>query len=153
MILPKLNAFAPSTVHEKHVKKYGLLVWLSLFLIAGFVFTTVAGYIVSRDTIQQGISEQTLPITGDNVYSEIQKDILRPVFVSSQMAHDTFVRDWIINGEEEQERITKYLKEIKLKNKAISSFLISDKSRNYYHADGLLKQIKEGEPRDTWFFV
>jgi uncharacterized protein involved in cysteine biosynthesis len=86
------------------LKKYGLLVWLSLFLIAGFVFTTVAGYIVSRDTIQQGISEQTLPITGDNVYSEIQKDILRPVFVSSQMAHDTFVRDWIINGEEEQER-------------------------------------------------
>lgn len=134
------------------LKKYGLLAWLSLFLIAGFVFTTVAGYIVSRDTIQQGISEQTLPITGDNIYSEIQKDILRPVFVSSQMAHDTFVRDWIINGEEEQERITKYLKEIKLKNKAISSFLISDKSRNYYHADGLLKQIKEGEPRDTWFF-
>jgi len=134
------------------LKKYGLLVWLSLLLIAGFVFTTVAGYIVSRDTIQQGISEQTLPITGDNVYSEIQKDILRPVFVSSQMAHDTFVRDWIINGEDDQEQITKYLKEIKLKNKAISSFLISDKSRNYYYADGLLKQVKEGESRDAWFF-
>ncbi|NDI84903.1 diguanylate cyclase [Undibacterium sp. B2R-29] len=134
------------------LKKYGLLVWLSLILIAGFVFTTFAAYIVSRDTIQQSISEQTLPLTGDNVYSEIQRDILRPVFVSSQMAHDTFLRDWILNGEEDQELITKYLKEIKQKNNAVSSFLISEKSRNYYHSEGLLKKIKEGDPRDSWFF-
>src|SRR5437868_4415166 len=97
---------------QKMLKKYGLLVWLSLILIAGFVSTTVASFVVSRDAIQQSISEQTLPITGDNVYSEIQKDILRPVFVSSQMAHDTFLRDWIINGEEHKDQIVKYLKEI-----------------------------------------
>ncbi|WP_230403848.1 sensor domain-containing diguanylate cyclase [Undibacterium curvum] len=132
-------------------KKYGLLVWLSLILIAGFVCTTLAGYIVSRDTIHQSISEQTLPLTGDNVYSEIQRDILRPVFVSSQMAHDTFLRDWILNGEEDQELIAKYLKEIKQKNKAVSSFLISEKTRNYYHTNGVLKKIQESDPRDAWF--
>ncbi|MFZ6722118.1 sensor domain-containing diguanylate cyclase [Undibacterium sp. Ji49W] len=134
------------------LKKYGLLVWLSLILIAGFVSTTVASFIVSRDAIQQGISEQTLPITGDNVYSEIQKDILRPVFVSSQMAHDTFLRDWIINGEEDKDLIAKYLKEIKLKNHAISSFLVSEQSHQYYTADGVLKAVSETEPRDQWFF-
>ncbi|WP_423018748.1 sensor domain-containing diguanylate cyclase [Undibacterium sp. Di27W] len=134
------------------LKKYGLLLWLSLILIAGFVSTTVASFVVSRDAIQQGISEQTLPITGDNVYSEIQKDILRPVFVSSQMAHDTFLRDWIINGEEDKDQIVKYLKEIKQKNRAISSFLVSDQSHNYYHADGVLKTISDTEPRDQWFF-
>ena len=133
-------------------KKYGLLVWLSLLLIAGFVFTTLAAFIVSRDTVEQSIAEQTLPITGDNVYSEIQKDILRPVFISSQMAHDTFVRDWIINGEEDQEQITRYLKEIKTKNNAISSFLVSDKTKRYYHANGLLKSVSDTEPRDAWFF-
>ncbi|MBC3920270.1 GGDEF domain-containing protein [Undibacterium sp. CY18W] len=134
------------------LKKYGLLVWLSLILIAGFVSTTVTSFIVSRDVIQQGISEQTLPITGDNVYSEIQKDILRPVFVSSQMAHDTFLRDWIINGEEDKDLIAKYLKEIKLKNHAISSFLVSEQSHQYYTADGVLKAVSETEPRDQWFF-
>ncbi|MFZ6760592.1 sensor domain-containing diguanylate cyclase [Undibacterium sp. Ji50W] len=134
------------------LKKYGLLVWLSLILIAGFVSTTVASFVVSRDVIQQGISEQTLPITGDNVYSEIQKDILRPVFVSSQMAHDTFLRDWIINGEEDKDLIAKYLKEIKLKNHAISSFLVSEQSHQYYTADGVLKAVSETEPRDQWFF-
>ena len=137
---------------QKMLKKYGLLIWISLLLITGFVSTTLASFVVSRDAIQQGISEQTLPITSDNVYSEIQKDMLRPVFVSSQMAHDTFLRDWIINGEEDKDQVIKYLKEIKTKNHAMSSFLVSEQSHNYYHADGVLKTINENEARDAWFF-
>lgn len=134
------------------LKKYGLLVWLSLILIAGFIAVVLTGFIVSRDSLQHGIAEQTLPITGDNVYSEIQKDILRPVLVSSQMAQDTFVRDWIIGGEEDSTAIVKYLKEIKTKNNAVSSFLVSDPSHRYYYADGTLKTISETEARDQWFF-
>lgn len=121
-------------------------------MVLGFVAVLATSYIVSRETLQRGLSENTLPITGDNVYSEIQKDILRPVFVSTQMANDTFVKDWIINGEDDQQQITKYLKEIKTKNQAITSFLVSDLSKNYYYADGLLKTIKENEPRDLWFY-
>lgn len=137
---------------QKFLRQYGLLVWLSLILIAGFIGVLVVGYMSSRDALQQGIAEQSLPITGDNIYSEIQKDILRPVFVSSQMAQDTFVRDWIIDGEQDTGLIVKYLKEIKLKNNAVSSFLVSDLSHQYYHADGTLKTISETEARDQWFF-
>ncbi len=137
---------------QKIFRKYGLLVWLSLILIAGFCAVLFAGYVVSRDTLQRGITEQTLPITGDNVYSEIQKDILRPVFISSQMAQDTFLRDWIIDGEQDSAPIIKYLKEIKTKNRAISSFLVSDITRQYYHADGTLRTINQSEARDQWFF-
>ncbi|MES2069395.1 MAG: sensor domain-containing diguanylate cyclase [Pseudomonadota bacterium] len=137
---------------RKLLKQYGLLVWLSLILIAGFVSTAAIGYLVSRDTIQQSIAEQTLPITGDNIYSEIQKDMLRPVFVSSQMAHDTFVRDWVLNGEQDNQHIVKYLNEIKQRNNALSSFLVSDLSRNYYSAGGSTKTVSEAEPRDKWFF-
>ncbi|MEB0138906.1 MULTISPECIES: sensor domain-containing diguanylate cyclase [unclassified Undibacterium] len=133
-------------------KKYGLLVWLSLILMCGFVSTTLVGFVVSRDMLQQTLSEQTLPITGDNVYSEIQKDILRPVYVSSQMAHDTFVRDWLISGEEDKEQIAKYLKEIKFKNNAVASFLVSDLSHNYYNTNGNFKTIHQEEPRDAWFY-
>jgi hypothetical protein len=137
---------------RKSLQQYILLIWISLILILGFVAVLATSYIVSKETLQRGLSENTLPITGDNVYSEIQKDILRPVFVSAQMAHDTFVKDWIINGEEDPQQISKYLKEIKIKNQAISSFLVSDLSKNYYYGDGLLKTVKESEPRDQWFF-
>ncbi len=137
---------------RKFLRQYGLLVWLSLILVTGFVGVLLAGYGLSRDTLQQGIAEQSLPITGDNVYSEIQKDILRPVFISSQMAQDTFVRDWILDGEQDTAPILKYLKEIKTKNNAVSSFLVSDLTHRYYHADGTLKTISESEVRDLWFF-
>lgn len=136
----------------KFLKKYGLLFWLSFLLIAGFAFTAIASYLSSRDLLRHSLAEQTLPMTGDNVYSEIQKDILRPIFVSSQMANDTFVRDWILNGEEDPEQISKYLKEVKAKNHAITSFLVSNQSLKYYHANGLLKNVQDYEPRDAWFF-
>ncbi|MEG0883849.1 MAG: hypothetical protein RSH52_21700, partial [Janthinobacterium sp.] len=74
--------------------KYRLLILLTLILGAGFMATSLASYLASRQAIEHGIADQTLPLTGDNIYSEIQKDMLRPVFISSLMAHDTFVRDW-----------------------------------------------------------
>lgn len=132
--------------------KYRLLMWVSLILVAGFLATSLASYMSSRDAIENGISEQTLPLTGDNIYSEIQKDILRPVFISSLMAHDTFVRDWMLNGEKNPQQIVRYLSEVKKKYGTISSFLVSERSHSYYHADGTLKTVSEAEPRDAWFF-
>ncbi len=137
---------------RKSLKQYHLLIWISLILVLGFVAVLGTSYYVSRETLQRGLSENTLPITGDNVYSEIQKDVLRPVFVSAQMANDTFVRDWVIDGEQDVGQISKYLKEIKIKNNAISSFFVSDITKNYYYPEGLLKTIKDNEPRDQWFF-
>ncbi|MBC3875740.1 sensor domain-containing diguanylate cyclase [Undibacterium flavidum] len=137
---------------SKSLKQYRLLIWISLILILGFIAVLATSYVVSKDALRRGLSENMLPITGDNVYSEIQKDVLRPVFVSAQMANDTFVRDWILEGEQDTSQISKYLKEVKARNNAISSFLVSDQSKNYYYPDGLLKTIKETEVRDQWFF-
>ena len=102
--------------------KYRLLILLTL--VAGFVATSLASYLASRNAIEHGIADQTLPLTGDNIYSEIQKDMLRPVFISSLMAHDTFVRDWILAGEANPAQIVRYLAEVKKKYGAITSFLV-----------------------------
>ncbi|MFC7298228.1 sensor domain-containing diguanylate cyclase [Herminiimonas aquatilis] len=133
-------------------EKYRLLTWISILLIGGFLTTIIASYIVSRDAIRQNVVEQALPLTSDNIYSEIQKDILRPVFISSLMASDTFLRDWIIAGETDITQIKRYLKEVKEKYNTITSFLVSENTQNYYYAGGLLKAVKKDEPRDTWFY-
>jgi diguanylate cyclase (GGDEF)-like protein len=133
-------------------EKYKLLGWLSVVLIAGFLGTSIAGYIVSRDAIRQGVADQALPLTGDNIYSELQKDLLRPVFISSLMAQDTFVRDWVIGGETDPAQIQRYLNEIKQRYGTVSSFLVSERTRRYYYPDGVLKTIDENDPRDKWFF-
>lgn len=137
---------------RQFLTKYRLLVWITLILTSGFLATGLAGYMASRDAIEHSISDQALPLTGDNIYSEIQKDILRPVFISSLMAQDTFVRDWVLNGEKNSEQIVRYLNEVKTKYGAITSFLVSERSRTYYYAGGTLKTVREDEPRDAWYF-
>lgn len=137
---------------DSNGKRLGLVLWLSAILIAGFLATTLAGYVVSRDAIRRGISAQELPLTGDNVYSEIQKDILRPVFISSVMAHDTFVRDWIIGGEKDPDSIRRYLREYQDKYGMVTAFFVSEQTRIYYHPDGILKKVREDQARDAWYF-
>ena len=71
-----------------------LILVLSILLIAGFLFTSLASYFTSRSSLRSQIAQHELPLTSDNVYSEIQRDLLRPIFISSLMSHDTFLRDW-----------------------------------------------------------
>lgn len=125
---------------------------IGLILVAGFLTVSIAGYVVSRDAIHRDIREQALPLTGDNVYSEIQKDILRPVFISAQMANNTFLRDWILNGERDTTQIDRYLKEVMEENGAITSFLVSERTRKHYTAYGMLPSVREDEFRDKWYF-
>lgn len=137
---------------RQFLHKYHLLVWIAVILAGGFFATGLASYLASREMIEHSISEQALPLTGDNIYSEIQKDILRPVFISSLMAQDTFVRDWVLNGERNSEQIVRYLNEVKTKYGTIASFLISERSHVYYYAGGTLKSVREDTPRDAWYF-
>lgn len=129
-------------------EKYRLLFWIGSVLIIGFLATSLVAYWVSIKSIRENIGQQALPLTGDTIYSEIQRDMLRPVFISSLMAHDTFVRDWLIGGEKHPQRMARYLNEIKQKYGVVTSFMVSENSRRYYYADGILKKVKEKEHRD-----
>lgn len=133
-------------------EKYRLLVALSLLLLIGFLTTSLVSYFNSRHDIRVNIAEYALPQTSDNIYSEIQKDILRPIFISSMMAHDTFLKDWVLDGEKDITAIARYLEEIKNKYNMKSSDLVSEKTRNYYYGNGILKQVNEAEHRDIWYF-
>jgi len=129
-----------------------LLFLLWALLTAGFLATSLIGYQVSRKAIRDAIISQDLPLTSSNIYSEIQKDLVRPVLISSTMANDTFLRDWILKGEGNPVEISRYLNEVKERYGAFSSFFVSDKSGNYYTGAGLLKQVVQKEPRDAWYF-
>lgn len=133
--------------HKKQV-----LLCISLLLIAGFLATSLVSYFVSLSALRNEIQASTLPLTSDNIYSEIQRDLLRPVFISSLMSHDTFLRDWVLGGEKEEVKITRYLKEIMQKYGTFTSFFVSDKTHRYYHASGILKRVSPDEPRDVWYF-
>jgi diguanylate cyclase (GGDEF)-like protein len=132
-------------------EKYRLLIILGLVLVAGFLAVSVISYFDTRDSLRKGISEQTLPLTGDAIHAEIQKEVLRPVLIGSVMAQDGFVRDWLLNGEIGVEQVARYLKEISQKSGG-TAFLVSEKTSQYYAADGTIRSMQQNEARDGWFF-
>lgn len=132
--------------------KAKLITILCLLLSTGFLATTLVSYFASRDSIRASIIATELPLTSDNVYSEIQKDLIRPILISSMMARDTFLRDWVIDGERDVGKMTRYLNEVMAHYGAFSSFFVSDQSSTYYSTKGILKKVSREEPRDTWYY-
>jgi len=147
--MPNTARSAPRT---KIPRRRVLLVGLSLLLTVGFFSTSLVSYHVSRTSIRESILTQELPLTSDNIYSEILKDLVRPVFIASMMASDTFLRDWTLRGERDPSEITRYLKEIMAKYGAFTSFFVSEATGAYYHPSGILKKVREDEPRDAWYY-
>jgi hypothetical protein len=133
-------------------KNNKLLLTVGALLVVGFLLTSHASFFVSRVSLRSQISLNDLPLTSDNIYSEIQRDLLRPVFISSVMATDTFLRDWVIGGEVGEQHIIKYLREIQREYNMFTSFFVSEKTRTYYHSNGKLKTVSPDEQRDTWYF-
>lgn len=133
-------------------RKFLFVLTLTALMIVGFLATSLTSYFVARDSLSRNISEQMLPLTSDNIYSEIQRDLLRPILISSLMASDTFLKDWTSSGEADAERIRLYLREIQQQYGTITAFFVSDRTRNYYHPDGIIKTVDADNPDDAWYF-
>src|SRR5688572_9020791 len=135
-----------------HTDKRKLVIAVSLLLAVGFAATALTNYYISRAAISESIAASDLPLTSDNIYSEIQQDLLRPVLISSVMASDTFLHDWVHEGEKDIGSITRYLREIKERYGTVTSFFISERTRLYYQAGGILKKVSPDDTRDAWYF-
>ena len=134
------------------LRRYWIIALIAGLLMVGFTSTLLSGYFVAYRCLEEEISRNTLPLTSDNIYSEIQKDMAQSIFISSLMAHDTFLRDWVLAGEKNSADIVKFLGEIESKYHTVTAFFVSEKTGNYYHPQGLLKQVSIEDPQDTWYF-
>lgn len=129
-----------------------MLLVVSLLIVIGFAITATVSFVISRQAALEAMVQHELPLTSDNIYAEVQRDLILPRTVSSFMGNDTFLQDWILEGETDIAAVTRYLNGIKQKYGAFTAFMVSEKSRNYYHAGGWLKQVSKTDPRDEWYF-
>jgi diguanylate cyclase (GGDEF)-like protein len=132
--------------------KYKMVVLISSLLLILSVSITFINYYVSLNSTERHLKTQSLPLSLDNIYTEIQKHIIEPYLVSSMMANDTFVQDWILNDEINNHKIKKYLEAVKNKYSMFATFLVSEKTGNYYTQDGLLEKIEKENPNNAWYF-
>ena len=129
-----------------------MVITVSLLIITGFLIASFSSFYVSRTTAIQALVKAELPLTSDNIYTEVQRDLLSPKIVSSVMANDTFVKNWIKKGEQDESLIAAYLTRITQKYHAFTAFLVVEKTRNFYVPKGFVRKVATTEPRDEWYF-
>ncbi len=129
-----------------------LLLTLTVLLASSFVGISLLNYIITRNGVHAEIIRNDLPLTMDNIYSELTAEMTKPLLVSSAMASDTFVKDWAAEGEKDLDKITRYLEEIKDRYGFFTAFFISAKTGSYYRYNGIHKTISQDDDHDVWYF-
>ncbi len=134
------------------LQTYRSTVWISALLLGAFFATPIPGYQSASHALRQELGERVLPLAGDQVQAALEADLEKPAVIASMMANDSFVQDWLLNGESDAAPIVHYLSDVRQLQGAATTFLVSERSRKYYYADGTLKAIQEGDAQDNWFF-
>ena len=128
-----------------------------LFAMAGALFisitlSTILTTVLVRSNTVERISEAEIPATLSAVSAQVAREIETRLAVASTMAVNVPVNNWLRDGEDESQRaqVVRYLNDVLQQESAITTFLVSGESRNYYTRDGLVRQLDPA--KDGWFY-
>lgn len=125
---------------------------IATILLSFSVSLPIMNYFVSLNSAEENLKVSSLPLSVDNIYSEIQTQLIEPTIVSSMMAQDTFLQDWLIRNEKDTKKIQKYLESIKYKYQMHTVFLTSQETQNYYSDKGFVEKMAKDNPANSWYY-
>jgi diguanylate cyclase (GGDEF)-like protein len=136
----------------KKLTHYKLTILLTLILIPSFIAVGLLNYYVQRDSIREELITTSLPLVRDLIDWEISTRLQDPLLASSLMARDTFLIDWIQEGETDPRKIEKYLDSIRLEHGFATTFFVSARTSRYYSYQGVHKEVSTENAHDIWYY-
>ncbi len=122
------------------------IIFIGMILSSIFIFTSYSKVI--KDSTSNIAELSTM-----NIYSEINNELTKPIYVSITMANDSFLKTWLADeANNDTGDIIDYLKGIKDKYNYNSVFLVSSNTSNYYHYDGISKVLSGTNSHDIWYY-
>ncbi len=105
-----------------------------------------------KSNADERLADSELPTALREVRNAIEIELTAPIITSKSIAKNTFVENWLRKSEQKDdlEGFIEYLARIKNDNNAITSFIVSANSLNYYTNAGIVRQISKSE--DQWFY-
>lgn len=129
-----------------------LVTLLVLILVVSFAAVSAFNYAAARRSVREEIANSLLPLTRENIYSEVLRDLMPPVNMASVMANDSFLVEWALDGEQDVEAVTRYLERIRASHDFFSAFFVSQRTGKYYYHGGVLKTISRTDEHDVWYY-
>jgi diguanylate cyclase (GGDEF)-like protein len=134
------------------LQRFPFLPTMGLLLLLGFGGTSALSYFSLRGTLNRQLANSTLPLTAKAISADLERSLTRPVLVSSSMARNTFLRQWVEEGERDEAEMVEYLRDLLSQYRVTTAFFVSERSGRYYHPDGVLKIVSAGDPGDRWYY-
>ncbi len=124
---------------------------LTALLLGGLGTLSLVTYLRARSLIKHQIISHALLLTTDAVVANIEHDLLQPVITSTVMADNSLAGMLARDGQSDNTELSNYLRRIQQRSGAATAFLVSDKTKQYYHSSGVLKTITPNDPNDRWY--
>lgn len=123
-------------------------------LLISVIISTLISNSSMRSMMSDRINNEEIPATLNAVANAIEKEISLPLIVSKAMAENTFSNQWLEQGEnpDQIDSIKNYLAATQQNNNAITSFIVSGHSNNYYLPSGLSRTLNPTSSNDSWFY-
>ncbi|MEJ6474236.1 diguanylate cyclase [Pseudoalteromonas piscicida] len=134
-----------------NARRYRYNMLLSLLLLVGFIFTSWISIEHAKQSLYKGISDDALPLTSHLIDLDLQKRLQAPIVVSQQMAHNIFIKRWLLSEHKDPEVIFSYLEDTRTLHHAKTSFLVDDNSLTYYHFNGKTEQLDIRAKQNDWY--
>lgn len=139
---------------NKNKDKHRINVTITIAIVIGFMLTVIINTLAYNSIIKEDIKNIT-KLSSTNIYSEINNELIKPIFVSLTMANDSFLKEWLKReriGETEPSELVTYLAGLKDKYNYNSVFMVSAQTNNYYHYKGFQKVVSKDDVHDKWYF-
>jgi methyl-accepting chemotaxis protein len=123
-------------------------------LLISVIISTLISNSSMRSIMTERINNEEIPATLNSVANAIEKEISLPLTISKSMAENTFTNHWLSQGEDQSRlnEIKDYLQATQQNNQAITAFIVSGFSNNYYVPSGLSKTLNPNSSNDSWFY-
>lgn len=139
-------------------KRPSVTVIISLIIITGF-FLSALSYVISFNVLFRQDIKAVSELTSENIYLSINSIMDRPINVSTAMSHDTFLRTFMkeednnVLHSDRLDTLKAYLSSYQQKYQFDSVFLISANTGAYYHyQNGLDRIMTTDNPENEWYY-
>lgn len=142
------------------MRKHSLLktnILVCTIILIGFFITAIVSYRSNIGVFEKDV-EHVSTLATEGINSQIESIFSRPVSVSLTMANDHLLKSFLteeIKHPGNRAYITKmqaYLDAYRKKYNYDSVFLVSTRTRHYYHFSGLNRTLYEGHPENVWYY-
>lgn len=142
------------------MRKYSLLktnILVCTIILIGFFITAVVSYRSNIGVFEKDV-ENVSTLATEGINSQIESIFSRPVSVSLTMANDQLLKSFLTNETTQTgspayvAEMQAYLDAYRKKYNYDSVFLVSTKTRHYYHFSGLNRTLHEGNPENNWYY-